>query len=277
MSDPWTKEHLSCLNYIENKETADGKEVEIYEFNHNIFDNQILSKWAKHFRNQYCLDSLIDLYRDGTGYSRTEYLNNLKFPERNVAGAKTRSGDFGEILVSDFLEYNLGYWVPRTRFSDRHNRNNPTQGVDVIGFKSRDYTQNDRTDQLFIFEVKCKLTGTNENLTKSRMDTAIKDSAKDFNVRKGESLNGLKQLFISQRNMEYAKRIKRFQEESDRPYIEMSGATSIILSQAYNSDKIIDIDASNHPNYDRLKLIIIKGESLMPLVHALYEKAANEA
>jgi len=109
------------------------------------------------------------------------------------------------------------------------------------------------------------------------MDTAIKDSGKDFNVRKAESLNGLKQLFISQGKIEYAKRIKRFQKESDRPYDEISGATSIILNQAYNSDKIQDIDASTHPNYSRLKLIMIKGNDLMPLVHALYEKAADEA
>ena len=202
---------------------------------------------------------------------------NLKFPEEGRNGAKTRSGDFGEILISDFIEYNLNFWVPRTRFSDRANRNNPTQGVDVIGFKSDDYSQNLINDELIIFEVKCKLTGNQAFLTKTRMETAIFDSAKDFNVRKAESLNGLKQIYLKERNTENANKIKRFQNPTDRPYIELSGASSLILDGAYDETKISEIDASNHPNLRNLKLILIKGENLMRLVHTLYERAANEA
>src|SRR3546814_8878008 len=41
-------------------------------------------------------------------------------------GPSTRAGDFGEILVADFIEYVLGYWCPRQgRFEDRENRNVP--------------------------------------------------------------------------------------------------------------------------------------------------------
>ncbi len=29
---------------------------------------------------------------------------------------KLRAGDFGEILVSDFLEYILNFWVPQNTF-----------------------------------------------------------------------------------------------------------------------------------------------------------------
>ena len=57
----------------------------------------------------------------------------------------------------------------------------------------------------------------------------------------------------------------------------MSGATSIILNQAYDEERVIEIDASAHPNNHNLRLILIKGESLMELVHQLYERAANEA
>lgn len=278
MSEPWTNEHLSWLNHIDTKQTIDGKNVDIYEFNYDETEDEIFAKWAKHFRNHYCLDTLIDLFLENTEYStKKEYLNNLKFPESGRAGAKTRSGDFGEILVSDFIEYRLNYWVPRTRFSERQNRNNPTQGVDVIGFRSSDYTQNNQDDELLIFEVKCKLTGVNTNYTEMRMMTAIKDSSKDFNVRKGESLNGLKQLYIKENNRDNAKKIGRFQNQRDRPYIEKSGAVSIILDESYDENKIIDIDASTHPNQNNLTLIMIKGKDLMSLVHKLYEKAANEA
>lgn len=277
MSTPWTNKHLSWLNHVDSKQTFDGKNLDIYEFNYDLEDDEIFSNWASHFRNHYCLDDLIDSFIDGTEYTtRSEYLNNLKFPEANKAGAKTRSGDFGEILISDFIEYNLNYWVPRTRFSERQNRNNPTQGVDVIGFKSDNYTQNNKNDELLIFEVKCKLTGVNTDYTKDRMMTAINDSAKDFNVRKAESLNALKQLYIKERNIDNSKKIRRFQDQKDRPYIEKSGAASIILDAAYDENKIIGINASSHPN-PNLMLIMIKGKDLMPLVHKLYEKAANEA
>lgn len=275
---PWTKEHLQWLQLIDTQKTDDGKDIEIYDFNYDLDNNEIFSKWAKHFRNHYCLDDLIDSFIDGTEYTtRSEYLNNLKFPENSRAGAKTRSGDFGEILISDFIEYNLHYWVPRTRFSERQNRNNPTQGVDVIGFKSDDYTQNNKNDELLIFEVKCKLTGISTDYTKDRMMTAINDSAKDFHVRKAESLNGLKQLYIKERNIDNSKKIRRFQDQKDRPYVEKSGAASIILDEAYDENKIIGINTSSHPNQNNLMLIMIKGKDLMPLVHKLYEKAANEA
>jgi hypothetical protein len=36
-------------------------------------------------------------------------------------------------------------------------------------------------------------------------------------------------------------------------------------------------DAAAHPNIANLKLIVIRGSALMDLVHALYERAANEA
>jgi len=40
---------------------------------------------------------------------------------------------------------------------------------------------------------------------------------------------------------------------------------------------LVEADASQHPNGDNLRLIIITGTSMMDLVHALYLRAANEA
>lgn len=274
---PWTDEHLEWIDYVDTKQTSDGKDIEVYEFNYDLNNEEVFSSWAKHFRNHYCLDTRIERLIRNTGQTKTEYLNNIKFPEANVNGAKTRSGDFGEILISDFLEYILNFWVPRTRFSERQNRNNPTQGVDVIGFKSEDYSANNPNDELMIFEVKCKLTGTSTNYTKDRMMTAINDSTKDYSLRKAEALNGLKSWYLLRDEEDNADAIERFQNPKDNPFIELSGATSIILNQAYDENKVIEVDASMHPNADKLKLILIKGQDLMPLVHQLYERAANEA
>jgi hypothetical protein len=85
--------------------TADGKEIEVWEFRHQN-DISILSEWAVHFRNQYCSDKQIDSLRSGTGKSRAQYLNDIKFPDAKATpGPSIRSGDFAEILIADYLEY----------------------------------------------------------------------------------------------------------------------------------------------------------------------------
>ena len=61
---PWTSEHIDWLiDTGERLSTADGKTVEVWEFRHEE-DSDILSRWARHFRNHYCLDSEIDFYRN---------------------------------------------------------------------------------------------------------------------------------------------------------------------------------------------------------------------
>ena len=75
---PWTSEHTKWLiDTGERLKTADGKEVEVWEFRHEK-DEAVLSAWAKHFRNHYCLDAEIDFLRGKQ--ARKDYLNTLKFP-----------------------------------------------------------------------------------------------------------------------------------------------------------------------------------------------------
>ncbi len=265
--------------------TIDGIPIKVFEFKHTS-DEVILSNWAKHFRNHYCLDEDIDMLIEGTGKSRKEYLENLVFPDRNThSGPATRAGDFGEILVSDYIEYVLGYWTPRTRFSERQNRSNPTQGVDVLGLKMLDPHNESETDELLIYEVKGKLTKNARGESKKRLEMAIRDSAKDFNVRNAESLNAIKRYYMVRKQQDKMKIIQRFQNPTDNPYIELSGASAIILTKSLKDDYICQASTSvcgkesnePHPNKANLQLIIISGDNLMDLVHYLYERGANEA
>ena len=67
-----------------------------------------MSAWAKHFRNHYCQDEMIDIFRKGTQYSRKEFLEKLIFPSKTSRpGPSTCSGDFAEILICDYFEYVL--------------------------------------------------------------------------------------------------------------------------------------------------------------------------
>jgi hypothetical protein len=259
--------------------TLDGKPVEIWELR-IVSPNTILSAWAKHFREHYCLDSQIDELRNGTGLSRKEYLENIKFPDKNAdPGPSVRAGDFGEILVADFLEFIEKYEVPsrRTRYSNKTNRNESTKGSDVIAFKFFNSLNPNPTDELAIFEAKAKFTGRSASQdTKKRLQDAINDSAKD-RLRIAESLNAMKQRFLDKNNKANIEKIERFQNEADTPYKTINGSVALVCDSNYSTDIATTADASNHPNKLNLRLIIIKGADMMKLVHELYKRAADEA
>lgn len=260
--------------------TADGKEVQVWEFRHQA-DESILSSWASHFRNHYCSDAEIDLLR--ASRPRRDYLVDIKFPSRNSRlGPSIRAGDFGEILVADFLEWLLDYWVPRIRWSSKVVRDESPKGSDVIGFHFENADcSSEPNDVMFVFEAKTKFSGSRGN----KLQTAINDSAKDH-IRIDESLNFIKQKFIDKSNHEEANKIERFQNPVDDPYVEKYGAAAIISEEFYDEDELVTSDCNSipqsstviaHPNRDNLTLVVIKGGNMMTLVHDLYQRAADEA
>ncbi len=268
---PWTSEHLKWLKDTGKRlTTADGKTVEIWEFSYE-YDDEILSVWAKHFRNHYCLDDEIDFLRGGR--SRKDYLNNIKFPSTTKLGPAIRAGDFGEILVADYLEFILKSWVPRVRWSSKVVRDESLKGSDVIGFRFHNECREASTeDVLFVFESKTKFSNSGKN----RLQDAINDSAKDH-IRIDESLNFIKQKLFEKKKIKQAKMVERFQNPVDNPYKEIYGAVSIISEEYFSSDEAASAKCKSHPNSDRLVLIIIKGPRMMDLVHELYRRAADEA
>lgn len=269
----WPTEHIQWLiDTGEKLTTVDGLTIRVLEFRHDDND-EILSKWARHFRNHYCLDSEIDFLREDTGYSRTEYLKNLKLPtDSQGLGPSTRAGDFGEILVADYLEYMAGYWVPRTRYDNKIIRNESTKGSDVIGFKFVGNVESP-DDTLSIFEVKTQFSGTKPL---PRLQDAINDSIKD-EIRKGESLNAIKQRLFDKQRLEEARKVARFQNIVDRPYKEVQGAAALFSTKVYDPKTVTSTAVNGHPDKNNLTLMVIRGNDMMTLVHKLYERAANEA
>nr|WP_321302846.1 Hachiman antiphage defense system protein HamA [Alcaligenes faecalis] len=235
-----------------------------------------LTAWAKHFREHYCLDSKLDRLRKGTGKSRADYLRDLVFPDaKDDFGPATRSGDFAEILIADLLEIHLGYWIPRIRYSDKMVRNESPKGTDVIGFKfaKGGPSSPSKKDSLIAFESKAQLSGKR---AKARLQDAVNDSIKD-EFRLGESLNAIKRRLIDQDKEEEAERVERFQEGLNVPYIRESGAAAIFCSSLYSIANIAGTDCSQHENQDNLMLIVVHAKELMKFVHAMYQRAANEA
>src|SRR5688572_11020065 len=171
-------EHLKWLvDTGERLTTADEKTIEVWEFQHQP-DEAVLSAWAKHFRNHYCSDGQIDELIENTEFkTHADYLVKIKFPdEKKAPGPSIRAGDFGEILIADFLEYILGFLVPRTRYIDRTVRNESTKGCDIIGFSFIEDGKWSRGDALAIFEVKAQFSGTKPS---PRLQDAVDGSIND--------------------------------------------------------------------------------------------------
>jgi hypothetical protein len=136
------------------------------------------------------VDSKIDELRSGTGLSRAEYLSTLVFPAADSQlGPAVRSGDFAEILIADLLEYQFGFWVPRTRYADKSIGDESSKGTDVLGFKFvRDDLVPSAEDILVVAESKAQMSGAK---AKPCLQAAVSDSAKDA-LRKSESRNAAK-------------------------------------------------------------------------------------
>ncbi|MCA9422713.1 MAG: hypothetical protein KC592_16965, partial [Nitrospira sp.] len=217
----------------------------------------------------------IDTLREGTGLSRKEYLLDLIFPDKiNAPGPGIRAGDFCEILVADYLEYVIGYWVPRCKYKEKATRNESVKGVDILGFLMPDTQKPSRTDTMVAFEIKAQLTGSQYA---HRLQDAIDDSAKDY-LRRAYSLNATKRRMIASGDTQAAMIIQRYQNISDHPYVYRSGAAVVLSDKAFDKSAIEEsTTVSTHNNKASLDLIVIRGKDLMGLVHALYERAANEA
>lgn len=276
----WSTKHIDWfIDTGEKIVTACGKSVPIYRFDYILTDHSIMSEWAFHFRNHYCEDSVIDDLRKGYGYSKRDYLLNIKFPvaiatnKSEKTGPATRSGDFSEILIADYLSAKLDYWVPRVRYEFKVNRNTSEQGTDVMGMKFVAKKGHAPNDELLVCEVKATLSG---KLKKNRLQDAIEHSDKD-RLRIAESLNAFRQRLQFKNRHAEADKILRFQSPVDNPYITKFGAAAVITDTAFDKEILSKCNSVNHLNRDKLELFVINGANMMDLAHKLYERAADEA
>lgn len=268
-----TLEHVNWFVNTEDHITiSNNKKIEVLKFKHEN-DEAILSSWAKHFREHYCLDEDIDFFRSGYGYTKSEFLNKIKFPNSSPPGPSVRAGDFSEILVADYLEFVLNYWIPRTRYGSKTISNESTKGSDILAFKIINDEEDSLEDTLAIIEAKAQFTGRKANPI---LQKAVEDSVKDM-ARKAESLNAIKQQLFYKNKLREANSIDRFQNPIDRPYNEVSGAVALYSSSLYDPVVVSNTIIDNHPNKDNMKLIVFHGEDMMDLVHELYRRAADEA
>lgn len=264
---------LTYLTRCEGTLTSEGGDIiEVWELRGPV-SSAHLSKWAQHFRQHYCPDSEIDELRAGTSFSRADYLVNLVFPDATTApGPSIRSGDFAEILISDYVEHVLRYWVPRGKYAEKASRNESVKGVDILGFKMLAHTHAP-ADELLAFEVKAELSG---GAYSGALQKAVTDSAQDY-LRSAFTLNATKRRLKHAGAHERALVVERFQNKDDRPFVFKCGAGAVLSDLAYDEAGVCNISTESHQNGANLQLLVVKGTDLMALVRSLFQTAANEA
>lgn len=269
---PWTKEHIQWLHDTgEVISISTGENVPVFEFAYDVANEEVMSHWARHFRNHYCADDAIEMLKP-EGMTKQDYLLNLKFPhETKSPGPSIRAGDFAEILVADYLEFLLDYYVPRTRYDRKIIGNESSKGSDVLGFKKKNKKPS-RKDELLIYEVKARFS---EKSATNTLQTAIDDSSKD-EIRLAESLNGAKQRLYDQGDHAGMGVISRFQKNVDQPYKKIFGAAAVLTDSSCCMETLAEASSQEHSSRAQLEMIVIRGPALMSLVHSLYQRAADE-
>jgi len=245
--------------------TSDNKAVRVLRFNYQE-DIHVLNAWAIHFRRHYCSDSDLAASCAAMGMTAADYLRDIKLPGLTAPGPSIRSGDFSEILVADYIQYLLGYVVPRTRYDRKDTRDSSTKGIDILGFKYIDKENPGEDDELITCEVKASLTAPASN----NLQAAINGSKLDFEIRLPLALNAAYQRLRDRGDLETATALERFMNQTVRPYTNISAAVLMCSDAAWREQLVIESEGA-HPN-TRLELLVFLGNDLMTLANRLYEQ-----
>lgn len=257
--------------------THNGNLVQVYQFMSESLNEDNLTKWAVGLRNHYVQEKELKSLPNGTGLSEEEYIEQYIFPDpMDNLGAATMSGEFGEILVNDYINFVQKYYVSRTKYIGKPVRNNPLPGCDVIGYKSENPNEGNEDDQLIVAEVKTRSStnGSKEDLCKKTVQDSIEHSRKDLK-RLAESLNAEKRRLLNFERYEEANLVQRFQNKPECPYKTEYFAVAVLDSDLYSEKVIKNVLDEQATNESPTQLLIIHSKELKSFLRDLYRRASS--
>lgn len=257
--------------------TSSGKEIQVYKLNSESLDDNSLNNWALGLRDNYVEQIHLKSLVKGTGLTQKEYLEKNVFPNhQDKIGASTMSGEFGEILVYDYINFVLKYYITRTRYLEKINPNMPVPGSDVIGYKVKNANKPCKSDHLIVAEVKTRSSkvGNKTSLCEKTVTNAIEHSIKD-RVRIGESLNAEKRRLLNRLRYDEAKIVERFQNKTDNPFTLDFFAVTVLDNELYSEEMILDAVNSQHENLKSTNVLIIHSKELKLFLRGLYRRACS--
>lgn len=257
--------------------TPSGKEIQVYKLNSESLDDNSLNNWALGLRDNYVEQIHLKSLVKGTGLTQKEYLEKNVFPNyQDKIGTSTMSGEFGEILVYDYINFVLKYYITRTRYLEKINPNMPVPGSDVIGYKVKNANKPCKSDHLIVAEVKTRSSkvGNKTSLCEKTVTNAIEHSIKD-RVRIGESLNAEKRRLLNRLRYDEAKIVERFQNKTDNPFTLDFFAVAVLDNELYSEEMILNAVNSQHENLKSTNVLIIHSKELKLFLRGLYRRACS--
>ena len=255
--------------------SKNGNKIDVFRLKNDLLDDNSLNNWASGLRNNYVEKNLLESLVEGTGLIQKEFLEKNIFPNpQNKIGASTMSGEFGEILVYDYINFVLKYYVTRTRYLEKVNPNMPVSGSDVIGYHVKNIDNPGKTDHLIVAEVKTRSSnsGNKKRLCEKTVKDAIDHSVKD-RVRLGESLNAEKRRLLNRSRIQEAKIVERFQNKTDKPFTIDFFAVAVLDSDFYLDQEVLDVVNIQYEKLETTSILIIHSKELLNFLRDLYRRA----
>ena len=258
-------QYLSNIKFVKDISDSNGNIVHCYYLT-NSFDEKTLQEWAHRIRCEYVSDKTIErLTSDGIDVD--DFLNNRIPKSDNNRGCVIISGDFSELLMTDFREFILKESAFRGKLQSKPTPNSPIQGCDILTYRI-DGTDASK-DQLIITEAKSLISSTNYEVILK----AASDSEKD-STRIGETLAFLLDFFSNRGNEDDYKKILRFTKKGESTFVEefeASGLTVCCCLEESNITNVLKQIKTTQKN-----IYFVYGKDLKNLAYDLYRRALND-
>ena len=246
-------------------------EVQSYRIDYS--DNpEVIDDWALHIRRNYIKDQDLVESAEINGLTIEQYLKKYIMPQKGEPlGSTARSGDIAEIVVSDLLEFVMGYTVPRYKQMNRSGKNNSEHGTDIIGYKfyKKDKSPNEK-DELVAAEVKAELTSEGY----SSLKEAIKDSRKDED-RLARTIDYCRKKLRYQNDFNSSKEIERFLIKPENNFKIIYIAAGVSSRGKVDTNITLSVDGEDLRISNGQAIFFIHGQKLMDLTHKIYERCSR--
>lgn len=249
---------LKCDNEIK---LQSGEKICVYTI--KAVSNEEKNEWAKHLLNNFTTEQEIINGAKLNNVSKTEYIKQFVLPSEDLRNGSELSGVFGEILFSDFIQYILGYEVPRYKFYGGY-PGNPNQGIDIIAYKFCVDGQSEEDEMLFA-EIKSRLSCKNFGILQEAIDDIEKRQEKEYAL----ALDAARRKLELMNNKMEAKHLERFQDsENPCKRVRIAGINTSALFCDSNDFIGVKISANS-----TVLLHVIYANDLMFLAKDLWRRA----
>mgnify|MGYP000941822590 CR=1 FL=1 len=245
----------------EDQVSIEGCSVECFRLEGSI-DDAALAEWARHIRRHYIRDDELHEYSEFYQIGKTRYLRE------NVP--QIRAGDFAEIVISDLVQFVVGYEVPRYKQHGRSDKNSSEHGTDIVAFKMKNPPSPSKYDELLAIEVKSRSSSTD---LKGAISDAAKDSPKDRS-RIAMTLSYYSKRSLDAGDVLTSSELKRFMNASEHPFKE-AFAIAAIAGIGDAERHLEGLSASDLCVTKGETVFVIHKSHLMDLIHEIYDRCTS--